>query len=238
MTWHVFLLDKKLCLPNWKSNASRFSRKKSISHTFTTLVSSSSSAMMVVQLHKLITYLLLIKLLVHQSQANCRAIPEDLLSFGDFFVPNPTKFIQSTGVITSSNFPENYNTNEQCGFVIEAPEGSRIKLEFTDYDVDEEAVLGVFDGNLSPFGGLYSPFPTNTSNVPPVFISNTNIVAINFSTGEDTSQAASGWRLLFSVISRSKQPDSQPILVIDSATSTFIMAVISVVIIFISGIIP
>ena len=192
-----------------------------------------------IELHKLITYLLLIKLLVHKSQANCRAIPSDLLDFGDFFVPNPTKFSQSTGVITSSNYPENYNLNEQCGFIIEAPEGSRIKLEFTDYEVDEDAVFGVFDGNLSPFGGVYSPFPANTSNIPPVFISNSNIVAINFSTGEeDTSEAASGWRLLYSIISRSKQPDSQPILVIDSATSTFIMAVISVVIIFISGIIP
>ena len=188
---------------------------------------------------KLITsFILLIELLPKLSEANCRPIADTLLNFGDFFVPNPTRLTEKAGVITSPNFPEDYNVNEQCGFIIEAPEGSRIKLEFSDYEVDDEVSLGVFDGNLSPFGGVYTPFPSNTSQIPADFISNSNIVAINFSTGDDMSQTVSGWRLLYSVITRSKAPSDQPILVIDSATSTFLMAVLSVVFIFISGIIP
>lgn len=187
---------------------------------------------MVAVIPKLIFILLLIK----HMEANCRPVSATLLPFGDFFVSNPTRLRENSGVITSSNYPEDYNLNEQCAYIIEAPSGSRIRLEFTDYDVNEDAAFGVFDGNLTPFGGVYTPFPTNTSNIPGDFVSNSNIIAINFSTGEDMEQTASGWRLLYNVITQTQQ--EKPILVIDSATSTFLMAVISVIVIFISGIIP
>ena len=180
--------------------------------------------------------LVLLLMLIQHMEANCRPVPDTLLNFGDFFVPNPTRLTENSGVITSSNYPEDYNVNEQCGFIIEGPQGSRIKLEMTDYDISADAVFGVFDGNLSPYGGVYTPYPSNTSSIPADFISNTNIVAINFSTGPDLEQTASGWRLLYSIITRSQQ--DQPILVIDSATSTFLMAVLSVLFIFISGFLP
>ena len=72
--------------------------------------------------------LIFIAVLIKHMEANCRPVPNTLLDFGDFFVPNPTRLRDPSGVITSSNYPEDYNLNEQCGFIIEAPEGSRIKL--------------------------------------------------------------------------------------------------------------
>ena len=66
------------------------------------------------------------------------------------------------GVFTSSNFPDKYNQNEQCGFLIKGPDNSRIRLQFTNYQINKTATFGVFDGTSSPYGGIYTPFPVDT----------------------------------------------------------------------------
>lgn len=172
-------------------------------------------------------------MLVDQATANCRPIDGVFLQIGNIFVPNPLKLEAGNGVITSSNYPNNYNSNEQCGYFIEAPPGLRIRLEFTDYNVGT-AIFGVFDGPLTPFGGVFNPFPVNSSVAPSPFESNTNFIGINFSTGPDNQ---TGWRLMYSAVNGEPEND-EPLLVLDSATTTFFMAVLSVVVIFLSGFIP
>ena len=171
-------------------------------------------------------------LLIGYVNSNCR--PIEVLNYGNFFVPNPLQLVNSEGEITSSNFPNQYNQNEQCGFLIKGPENSRIRLQFTDYQINQSATFGVFDGSDSPYGGIYTPFPVNTDVLPPPFESNSNFVGINFSTGDDS---ATGWRLEFQ-INEIKNNNNQPILIIDSATTTFFLAVMAVLGFFMAGIVP
>ena len=64
---------------------------------------------------------------VEEITANCRDLGDNFdVDFGNLYPPNPLRLEADTGVITSSNYPNKYNPNEQCGFIIEAPEGSRL----------------------------------------------------------------------------------------------------------------
>ena len=106
-----------------------------------------------------------------------------------------------------------------------------IRLQFTDYDVNVETSFGVFDGTDSPYGGIFSPFPPNTSVIPPIYESNSDFIGINFSVGEGT---AGGWRLTYQI----EEFKPQPLLTIDSATTTLLMAVLVVLGFFFAGIVP
>ena len=100
-------------------------------------------------------------LLIGYVNSNCR--PIEVLNYGNFFVPNPLQLVNSEGEITSSNFPNQYNQNEQCGFLIKGPENSRIRLQFTDYQINQSATFGVFDGGCNIiFGFLAIVFISST----------------------------------------------------------------------------
>ena len=185
-------------------------------------------------------YYLILIILVEHSDANCQPLDNtnDDILFGKLFVPNPSVLQGPMGVLTSSNYPNNYNQNEQCGYLIQGPENSKIKIEFTDYDVGMEVAFGVFDGNPTPFGGVFTPFPVGgdgTNQLPAPFESNSNFVAINWSAGDDPRP---GWRLKYSVFTPDNDEPEKPLIVVDSATSTFFLAVLSVIVIFISGAFP
>jgi hypothetical protein len=63
---------------------------------------------------------------LEEIMANCRKVTLLDVNYGNIFPPNLLKLEADTSVITSSNYPNQYNWNEQCGFIIEAPEGSRL----------------------------------------------------------------------------------------------------------------
>ena len=67
--------------------------------------------------------------------------------------------------------------------------------------------------------------------IPPLFESNSNFIGINFSVGNTT---ATGWRLVYQI----NEIKPQPLLVIDSATTTLFLAVLAVLGFLFSGIIP
>ena len=76
---------------------------------------------------KSVVILIYIVIEVEEITANCRDLGDNFdVNFGNLYPPNPLRLEADTGVITSSNHPNNYNPNEQCGFIIEAPEGSRL----------------------------------------------------------------------------------------------------------------
>ena len=188
---------------------------------------------------KSLTTFVLIYFKVIGTYGNCRFIKTvtfDNVPLENLFVPNPLIIdgaVASSGVITSPNYPQNYNINEQCGYIIRAPGGSRIRLEFTDYNVNSDVNFGVFDGNPTPFGGTYTAFPANTNAIPPPFESNTNLIGINFSVGSNNNP---GWRLVYTVIdSKSKE---KPLIFIDSGTSTLMLAAVFILGIFFLGLVP
>ncbi|XP_076437271.1 cubilin-like isoform X2 [Babylonia areolata] len=101
------------------------------------------------------------------------------------------------GVITSPNFPNNYDHNDRCVWKIVAPEGLRIRLQFTNFSMESHPncrwdYLELFNGGLpdSPSVGKFCG--TNVTS----FLSQSNAVRLAFKT--DGSAAASGFRLTYS----------------------------------------
>ena len=186
---------------------------------------------------KSLTTIGLILFKVIGTYGNCRSIQNidfDSVPLEDLFVPNPLIIdgsVASSGVITSPNYPQNYNPDEQCGYIIRAPGGSRIRLEFTDYNLNSDVRFGVLDGNPSPFGGTYTAFPGNTNEIPPPFESDANLIGINFSAGLNTNR---GWRMVYTIINSK----SKPLIFIDSNTSTLMLAVAMIVGLFLYGLLP
>ncbi|XP_052248294.1 multiple epidermal growth factor-like domains protein 10 isoform X5 [Dreissena polymorpha] len=101
------------------------------------------------------------------------------------------------GVITSPNYPSNYNRNVQCTWVINASEGYQINVNFTDFALEDSSecnydFLGLFYGPnaSSPLVGKFC------GTAPPWrFQSQSNSVRIVFST--DSSDSARGFNLTY-----------------------------------------
>ncbi|XP_070181137.1 uncharacterized protein [Littorina saxatilis] len=79
-----------------------------------------------------------------------------------------------TGIIQSPNFPNNYSNNLNCVNVISAPEGRRVTLKFTAFNLEANAncsydYVGIRDGSSENSGllGIYcdalSPFTVESS---------------------------------------------------------------------------
>nr|BAU68232.1 hatching enzyme [Hynobius tokyoensis] len=61
-------------------------------------------------------------------------------------------FTNSSGTITSNNYPNNYPPKQQCGYYIWAPAGSKIQLKFNDFSLEPDSTwcqidyLSIYDG--------------------------------------------------------------------------------------------
>ncbi|KAH3692443.1 hypothetical protein DPMN_194284 [Dreissena polymorpha] len=102
------------------------------------------------------------------------------------------------GIITSPNYPQDYDHDDACAWVINAPEGSRINVELTDFAMETHPQC-LFD-YLELFNGPYASSPSIgkfCGTVPPRgFKSQSNSVRIVFFT--DFSMSARGFRLTYS----------------------------------------
>ena len=179
--------------------------------------------------------LLLILLKVSGILGQCSPL-SNIVNTAPVFAQSPLVIdgsVNSSGVITSTNFPQNYNALETCLWVIKAPEGSRTRLTFTAFNIGDVTteVLGVLDGNS--LGSPYTNFITNTNTIPPPFESTTNIIGLIFRSGPTP---ASGWRLTWTIIT--PKPKEQPLLFIDSNTSTLMLAVGIIMGLFLFGLVP
>lgn len=52
-----------------------------------------------------------------------------------------SKFEDPNGRISSPLYPNNYKASRKCEYYIEAPLGKAIKLDFTDFDIEDTAGL-------------------------------------------------------------------------------------------------
>ncbi|XP_078542156.1 embryonic protein UVS.2-like [Lissotriton helveticus] len=71
-------------------------------------------------------------------------------------------FTSSDGTVSSPNFPNNYDSNMDCGYYITAPAGSKVSLTFTSIALEPNPTcnadsLSIFDGakTTSPLIGKY-----------------------------------------------------------------------------------
>ncbi|KAL8607578.1 hypothetical protein ACOMHN_003497 [Nucella lapillus] len=101
------------------------------------------------------------------------------------------------GVLTSPNYPNNYDHDDFCVWKIVAPEGQRIRLQFTDFSLENHVncrwdYLELFNGGMpdSPSVGRFCG-----QNVTS-FLSQSNTIRVVFKT--DFSAAARGFQATYS----------------------------------------
>uniref|UniRef100_A0A3B4F981 Cubilin n=1 Tax=Pundamilia nyererei TaxID=303518 RepID=A0A3B4F981_9CICH len=108
-------------------------------------------------------------------------------------------FTDSEGVIISPNWPNNYNHNRQCIYLIRLPEGGQVALNFTDMDLESHSgcafdYVEVRDGRTEtdPLIGKYC------GNTPPApVLSSSNVLWIRFKS--DSSVSRAGFRAVYTV---------------------------------------
>lgn len=98
------------------------------------------------------------------------------------------------GIITDGSGPENYANRCNCKWLITAPEGKRIRLEFDQFDTQAKVdFLYLFAGDVTLQESTLAIF--SGPDKPPVIITPTNQVLVWFVT--DGSQTAQGWQLQY-----------------------------------------
>ncbi len=125
--------------------------------------------------------MLLVLLLSYATSVSCQCRTiATTPTFPDLF-PNPLVLTSDTGMITSPNFPSNYNANEQCAWEIRGADDSNIMVTFEAFNTGTTSQLGFLTGE-SAFGGDAIVFPTG-STLPPVVNITDNVLGIAWATG-------------------------------------------------------
>jgi len=105
-------------------------------------------------------------------------------------------------VVTSPNYPSNYDNNLDKTETITAAEGLVLRLEFTAFDVEDDGSCAYDHLEIVDGDGTILMDKTCGDALPPVFMSNTNQVDLIFKT--DSSVTKSGWAVKWSAVSPSK----------------------------------
>ncbi|XP_033761795.1 cubilin-like [Pecten maximus] len=104
---------------------------------------------------------------------------------------------QNNGVITSPNFPSLYNHSDSCAWHIQAPEGFRINVQFTDFNIETHPNC-VFD-YVEVLNGPYYSSPSVGkycgTTLPPAFTSQSRAIRVYFKS--DISISRQGFRLTY-----------------------------------------
>ncbi|KAJ8044115.1 hypothetical protein HOLleu_11493 [Holothuria leucospilota] len=113
-------------------------------------------------------------------------------------------------VISSRNFPNNYNNNEMCNYLITADSNSLIKLTFTSMDIedDQECLydkLLVYDGSSSN-DPLIATLCGNT--IPPSMTSSSNEMLLEFTS--DYSVTEPGFKATVTFIQQQEPTTKKP----------------------------
>ncbi|XP_078593517.1 cubilin-like [Branchiostoma floridae x Branchiostoma japonicum] len=103
----------------------------------------------------------------------------------------------SGGPVTSPNYPGDYHNDETCEWLITAPEGSRIRLTFDSFEVENHHdSLNIYDGANVRASLLRSL--TGSLSVSPI-VSTSNVMFLRFTS--DGSVTAQGFQFFTSNIS-------------------------------------
>jgi len=105
----------------------------------------------------------------------------------------------SQAVVTSPNYPSNYDNNLRSTETIRAAEGLVLRLEFTAFNVENHGSCAYDHLKIVDGDGTILMDKTCGDALPPVFMSNTNHVDLVFET--DHSVTKSGWSLKWAAVS-------------------------------------
>uniref|UniRef100_A0AAX7U3F9 Cubilin n=1 Tax=Astatotilapia calliptera TaxID=8154 RepID=A0AAX7U3F9_ASTCA len=106
-------------------------------------------------------------------------------------------FTDSEGVIISPNWPNNYNHNRQCIYLIRLPEGGQVALNFTHMDLESHSGCAFDYVEVRPIytDPLIGKYCGNTPPAP--VLSSSNVLWIRFKS--DSSVSRAGFRAVYTV---------------------------------------
>uniref|UniRef100_A0A669EKT9 Cubilin n=1 Tax=Oreochromis niloticus TaxID=8128 RepID=A0A669EKT9_ORENI len=106
-------------------------------------------------------------------------------------------FTDSEGIIISPNWPNNYNHNRQCIYLIRLPEGGQVALNFTDMDLESHSGCAFDYVEVRPIytDPLIGKYCGNT--LPAPVLSSSNVLWIRFKS--DSSVSRAGFRAVYTV---------------------------------------
>lgn len=110
------------------------------------------------------------------------------------------KFTAPQGVIHTSNYPQNYDSNSSCMWYIEIAETHLVNLTFVDFSTrsfptgNKDRVL-VYDGNIH--GKLLLNHSGNS--IPTPIISSSNTLLVSFEVGKRDLRAK-GFKAIYSTV--------------------------------------
>ncbi|XP_013185402.1 cubilin [Amyelois transitella] len=107
-----------------------------------------------------------------------------------------------SGVITSKNYPKNYDNNLDCIWTIVVPRSHRVAIEFTDVDLNNENSVSGCDDSIKIYEGEsilkknYSQIICDVSTQK-YFVSKSNSIKVQFTT--NGARTAKGFKANFSM---------------------------------------
>ncbi|GAB6032010.1 hypothetical protein CHUAL_010385 [Chamberlinius hualienensis] len=101
------------------------------------------------------------------------------------------EFSTPTGVFTSPNYPRLFPRHRRCQWVINAPEGRKVRLRFTHFNMDRAEGgcmnwVAVFNSPYREYSSIM-PYRLCGSTIPEVFTSSSNYMRITFNAFGDAS---------------------------------------------------
>ncbi|XP_034244978.1 cubilin [Thrips palmi] len=107
------------------------------------------------------------------------------------------KFLSPSGVVSSPNYPNNYPSGRDCVYSLRVPNGQQIRLNFTDFDLEDSHNCNWDSIEIRNGGSERSPLVGKYcgTKAPPVILSITNELSIRFKS--DTNRAGRGFRFLW-----------------------------------------
>lgn len=101
------------------------------------------------------------------------------------------------GIVSDNSGSENYANNCSCKWLLKAPKGKRIRIEFDEMDTQPNVdFVWIFDGSETLQENILAKF--SGSNRPPVITTLSNQVLLWFVT--DSITTGKGWRMKYQVV--------------------------------------
>jgi len=120
----------------------------------------------------------------------------------------------TSGVVTSPNFPAPYNQTSDCYWTLKVPPGQLIEVKFTSFHVGASRdrcgsadYIEIIDGQVDPAFRRLTPRYCGT-DTPAVHTSDSNIVTLHYVTS--TNNSGMGWRALYQIQQETTASGSSP----------------------------
>ncbi|XP_013394997.1 low-density lipoprotein receptor-related protein 3 isoform X1 [Lingula anatina] len=114
----------------------------------------------------------------------------------DLALPGTSSMASCNGTLTSPNYPQPYQADQTCDWLIQAPAGKKIQLRFQAFDLHEDInaeFVTVYDGRDERSGVLGKYTGTGIYKPPKVIETSSNELFVKFVSSPDYSKPRDGF---------------------------------------------